>query len=91
MKVTDVQITPITPRRGLVAFANVVIDDSIFMGFIGVHTKLDRSGYRITYPTKKVGQKDLNIYRPTNELTSKLIENAVIEKAKEILGPEYIS
>ncbi|MDP3883058.1 MAG: septation protein SpoVG family protein [Candidatus Staskawiczbacteria bacterium] len=85
MKITDVQITPIKPRDGLVAFANVVIDDSIHMGFIGVHTKLDGSGYRITYPTKKAGVKGLNIFYPLNKETSKLIEEAILFKANQIL------
>jgi len=85
MKITDVQITPIKPREGLVGFANVVIDDSIHLGFIGIHTKLDGSGYRLTYPTKKAGVKDLNIFYPINKEMSKMIEEAVIAKAKQIL------
>ncbi len=86
MKITDIQITPITPHNGLVAFASVLIDNSIYLGSIGVHTRLDGSGYRITYPTKKVGAKDINVYRPTNEETSKLLENAIIEKTKELFA-----
>jgi stage V sporulation protein G len=82
MKITDVQITPITPRDGLVAFASVVLDDSIYLGSIGVYTRLDGSGYRITYPTKKIGIKDLHVHRPTNEDMSKLIEEAVVSKTK---------
>lgn len=85
MEVTDVHITPIKPRDGLVAFANVVLDNSIHLGFIGIHTKLDGSGYRLTYPTKKAGVKDLNIYYPINKEMSKLIERAVIAKAEKIL------
>lgn len=86
MKITDVQITPITPRNGLIAFASVVIDDNIYLGSIGVHTKLHTEGYRLTYPTKKVGTKDLNIYRPTNPQTSKMIEDAIISKIKELFN-----
>jgi len=87
-KITDIQITPITPKNGLIAIANVVINDGIFLGSIGIYTKLDEPGnYRITYPTKKVAGKDLNIYRPTNKETSKLIEDAIIKKAKEIFPP----
>ncbi|MFH1967805.1 MAG: septation protein SpoVG family protein [bacterium] len=85
MKITDVQITPIKPREGLVGFANVVINDSIHLGFIGIHTKLDGSGYRITYPTKKAGVKDLNIFYPINKEMSKIIEAAVIAKAEQVL------
>ncbi len=85
-KITDIQITPITPKNGLIALASVVLNNSIFLGSIGVYTKLSSPGsYRITYPTKKVAGKDLNIYRPTNKETSKLIEDAIIKKVKQIL------
>jgi stage V sporulation protein G len=91
IKITDVQITPITPREGLVAFASIIIDDSIYLGSIGVYTKLDGSGYRITYPAKKVGQKDLNVHRPTNEETSKMIEQAIISKARKLFDAPHQS
>jgi stage V sporulation protein G len=86
IKITDVQITPITPKKGLVAFASVVINEGIYLGSIGVYTKLDGSGYRITYPTKKVGEKNLNIFRPTNETTSKLVEDAIFSKMQELFS-----
>jgi stage V sporulation protein G len=85
IKITDIQVTPITPRNGLVAFASVTLNNSVYLGSIGVYTRLDGSGsYRITYPTKKVGKKDLNIHRPTNEEMSKMIEEAIILKTKEL-------
>ena len=85
MEITEIQITPIRPRDGLVAFASVVLDNSVYLGSIGVYTRLDGTGYRITYPTKKVGGKDLNIFYPLNRDMSKLIEAAIIKKAQEIL------
>lgn len=85
MDITEIQITPIKPRDGLVAFASVVLDGGIHLGFIGIHTKLDGSGYRLTYPTKKAGLKDLNIFYPLNKEMSKMIEEAIIAKAEQIL------
>lgn len=85
MEITDVQITPIKPKNGLIAFANVVIDGCIHLGFIGIHTKLDGSGYRLTYPTKKAGVKDLNIYYPASKEMSKMIEEAIFAKVDKIL------
>ena len=58
MEITEIQITPIKPKNGLVAFASIVLENNIHLGSIGIYTKLDGSGYRITYPTKKVGFKD---------------------------------
>ena len=83
--VTEVQIIPIKPKDGLIALASVVIDNSLYLGSIGVHLKLDGSGYRITYPTKKVAEKSFNIYHPIDKDTSKAIEDAITKKVKEII------
>jgi len=86
MKITEIQITPIKPKDGLVAFASVVAEDSLYLGFIGVYTRIDGSGYRLTYPTKKIGDNSINIYHPINKETSKAIEQAVFNKLKEIFN-----
>jgi len=85
MKITEVQIIPIKPKDGLVAIASVVADNSLYLGSVGVFTRLDGSGYRITYPTKKIGEKNINIYHPINKETSKAIEEAIISEAEKIL------
>ena len=86
MKISEIQIIPIKPRDGLVAFASIVLENSLYLGSIGVYTRLNGLGYRITYPTKKVGNKDINIYHPINREISKKIEKAIISKAEEILN-----
>jgi stage V sporulation protein G len=67
------------------AFGSVLFDNCLYLGSIGIHKKLDGSGYRITYPTKKIGNKNVNIYHPINKDTSKAIEEALISKARKIL------
>ncbi len=84
IKITEIQITPIKPKNGLVAFASVVLDNSVYLGFIGVYTRLNGTGYRLTYPTKLVGEKSLNIYHPISKEASKGIEEAIIAKISEI-------
>ena len=86
MKITEIQITPIKPKDGLVAFASVMLENSLYLGSIGIYTRLNGFGYRITYPTKKVGNKDINIFHPTNKEIGKMIEDAIIARADEILG-----
>ena len=86
IKITEIQIVPIKPRNGLIAFASVVLEHSVYLGSLGVYTKLDSSGYRITYPTKKVGDRNINIYHPINKETSKAIEGTTISKKVEPLG-----
>jgi len=82
MKITEIQILPIKPKDGLVAFASVVAEDSLYLGSIGVYTRIDGTGY----PTKKIGDKDINIYHPINKETSKAIEEAIITKMEKIFN-----
>ena len=84
MKITEIQIIPIKPNNGLIAFASVVIDGNLYIGSIGIHTRIDGSGYRLTYPTKPVGGRDLNIYHPINKNASEALERAIIGKYKEV-------
>jgi stage V sporulation protein G len=63
----------------------LVLDGCLYLGSIGIYQKLDGSGYRITYPTKKIGDKNINIYHPINQEASRAVETAIIEKAEELL------
>ena len=83
MLVSEVNITPVKPNKGLVAFASVVIDDSIYLSSIAVYTKLNGS-YRLLYPTKIMGNRSLSLFYPINYRTSYLIEEAVSKKCNEI-------
>lgn len=83
MIITEVNIVPIKPNSGLVAFASVVIENSLYLGSIGVHSRLDGS-YRITYPTKKVGSKELNLYHPISRDVGSLIEQAVVAECQRL-------
>ena len=54
-QVTEIQFIPIKARNGLIVFSGCVFDDKLYVGGMGIHTRLDGSGLRITYSTKKVG------------------------------------
>ena len=86
MKITEIQILPIKPNNGLVGFASFVLDGNIYLSSIGVHKRLNGSGFRITYPTKKIADKDFHIFHPINRQASEEIEEAIISKAAEIIN-----
>lgn len=86
MHITEIQIIPIKPNNGLVAMASIVIENSLYLGSIGIHTKLNGNGYRITYPTKSLNGKNFNVFHPINRKVALQIEEAVIEKADEVLS-----
>jgi DNA-binding cell septation regulator SpoVG len=84
MKVTEVNVTPVKPDDGLVAFASCVIDNQLYIGSIGIHKLLDGSGYRITYPTKKVGTRQMNYFHPLTTKAHKAIQQAIAAKCYEV-------
>ena len=83
-QLTETHIIPVKPKNGLVAFASCVLNQDIYLSSIAVHKKLNGLGYRLTYPTKKVGNSDLNIYHPINKELSKAIEEAVFKQIEKL-------
>lgn len=83
MKISEVNITPIKPQDGLIAFASVVVNESLYLGSIAVYTRPDGS-YRLLYPTKKLGERLINLFHPINNKTSKQIEIAIFKKCEEV-------
>lgn len=86
MRITETQIIPIKAKDGLMAFGSVIFDNCLYLGSIGIYKKLNGNGYRITYPTKKIGDKNINLYHPINKETSEAIEKAIISKAEKLFN-----
>jgi stage V sporulation protein G len=84
-RITEVQIIPIKPKDGLVAFASLVLDDSLYLGSIGIVTR-PQGGYRLTYPTKQIGNKDINVFHPINKAFAEVIEHEVIKQFEDVMN-----
>lgn len=84
MKITEINIIPIKPDKGLVGFASFVLNNSLYLSSVGVVTR-PRGGYRLVYPTKKVGNRNINIFHPINKTCAELIEKVVVEKFEEVM------
>jgi len=89
MQVTEVDISFTKPRDGLIAFASVVLDDQLYLSGIAIHLKLAGPGYRLTYPTRKVGEAQFSIFHPIRKPVGLAIEHAVIEKLKNVLSKRH--
>lgn len=90
MKISEINIQLIKPANGLVAFASVVLDDQIYLSSIGIHQKLDGSGYRLTYPTKKAGERDFHIFHPIDRNLGLTLERAILEKLTALLNKQSL-
>lgn len=86
MKISEVNIILIKRRNGLIGFASLVINDALYLGSIGVHQKLNGNGYRLTYPTKKTGANNMDIFHPINREAGKAIETAIFNKLNDVMN-----
>ena len=84
--VSEIQIVPVKPKDGLVAFASFVLEEKYYVGSVAIFTRLGRSGYRLVYPAKKLGEKNLNLFHPINQDVGKIIEDAITEKVNELFN-----
>ena len=78
------QIVPIKPVDGLVGFASCVVDGQLYLGSIGIHKRLDGSGYRLTYPTKNIGTHKINYFHPVSREAGEAIEQTITAKCNEL-------
>lgn len=86
MQISEIKIRPVKPdAKGLIAFASCIVDEWLYLGSIGVVTTLS-GDYRILYPTKKVAGKDFHHFHPITKDASRAVENAIVEKTKEVFN-----
>ncbi len=85
LQITEVQVVPIKPTDGLVGFASFVLNESLFLGGIGIYTRPD-GGYRLTYPIRKLTNKGVNIFYPIKKEAGKQIEDAIVNKFEEVMN-----
>lgn len=83
-RLSEIQIIPIKPQNGLVAFASFVLDKNLYLGSIGIVTR-PQGGYRLVYPTKKVADRNLNIFYPISREFALAIENEVVKQFEDVM------
>jgi len=84
VKISDVNITFVRQQGGLIGFASLVLMDDFYVSGIAIHERFDGAGYRLTYPNRKSGDQVFNICHPINRQASKVIEDAVFQKIKDV-------
>lgn len=83
--ITEIEVVPVKPHEGLIGFASFVLDGKYYVGSVAVHTRLNGGGFRLVYPAKKVGERQINTFYPITQAVGRTIEDAVAEKVNEIV------
>lgn len=88
-KISEIQIVPVKPKDGLVAFVSFTYDHAFYFASIGIYTR-PQGGYRLTYPTRKSPTCSLPLFHPINREIASIIEAAVISKYEDITADAFI-
>jgi len=84
-ELSEIQIIPIKPKDGIVAFASLVLNRALYLGSIAIMTR-PTGGFRLVYPTKKLGAKGINLFHPINRDFAQVLEKEVIKKFEDVMS-----
>lgn len=89
--ISEIQIIPVKPKDGLVAFASCVVNSSLYIGNIAIYTSpTNPEGYRLVYPSKILPNgKEINCIHPINRETGTVISKAIIRKYKDLTNSNH--
>lgn len=87
LSISKIQITPIRPKDGLVAFASAVINEHLAIGNIAIFTSPSSSdGFRLVYPTKISSTgKQLNCFCPITKEAGDALHKAIIGEYERLI------
>ena len=87
IKISEIQIIPVKANSGLIAFASFILNDCLFISSVAVYTRLNGNGeFRLVYPSKQIGPKEVNVIYPINKQVGDYIEKEVSKTVRAIFN-----
>jgi|GEM_PF-308536 len=77
--VSEIQIIPVKPKDGLVAFASCLINSQFHIGNISIYTRPNGEDYRLVYPCKVLPNgKKINCFHPINRESADQLTGEIV-------------
>jgi len=85
--ISEIQIIPVKPKSGLLAFVSIVINQQFYVGNIAIYSSPSTDdGFRLVYPCKVLPNgKKVNCFHPITKTAGEEVHNAVISKYQELM------
>jgi len=89
--ITEIEVIPIRPQNGLVAFASCAISNAFYVGNIAIYTAPNcLFGYRLVFPTKKLASgKQVACFYPFKKDVEEVVTKAIVGKYVELMENFY--
>ena len=87
LQISEIEIQLVKPNNGLVGFASCVLNGAIYLSSIAIYSKLDGSGYRILFPTRKfLNGTQINYFHPITREAGEIFKNSILKKVEELFA-----
>ena len=85
LEISELQIIPIKPKNGLLAFCSFIINNQFYIGSVAIYARLN-GAYRLVYPSKSLpnGYKTSCVH-PISKETGRIVEQAVVKSFKDLM------
>lgn len=87
LEISEVEIVPIKPKSGLMAFASFVINNQFYVGNIAIYQSGPaKEGFRLVYPDKILPNgKRINCIHPISREVARAVDRAVIDEYQKLI------
>ncbi len=87
LEISEIQVIPVKPKEGLVAFASCIVNKALYIGNIAIYTSPStQEGFRLVYPvTTLPNGKEINCVHPINKEAGEAILKEIIRKFREVI------
>jgi len=87
LTLSEIQIIPVKPNNGLVAFASAVLNYQFYIGNIAIYSSpSSKYGYRLVFPNKNLSNgKKIDCFHPIDRNAGMYIEKVIITKYEELM------
>ena len=87
LEISEITITPIRPRNGLVGFTSFILNNSIYIGNVAIYTSPSSpDSFRLVYPSRILGNgTKLDSVFPINKDVGYSIQKQIVKEFLKIL------
>jgi DNA-binding cell septation regulator SpoVG len=86
INLSEIDVTPVKPQNGLVAFASCVLNNHFYISSIAVHASPDGESFRLVYPAKILPNgKQVNCFNPITKRAGETLSCAIINAYKKLI------
>ncbi len=88
LQISEIQVVPIKPFNGLVAFSSCIINNQFYLGNIAIYTSPSSSkAYRLVFPNKKLTSgQTVDYFYPITKEAGELLSRSIINKYIDLMS-----